>query len=102
MNHRHCMQTISVQYLQARSEVKKLTSILVVDVELEKIVRQLAIMDGMLRGEPFTAQDDLAAEHPFRDFVPTALQLHASAKGEMNADVRAVNLLLHNQRRFGD
>ena len=34
--------------------------------------------------------------------MPTALQHHASDRCEVNADVCAVNLLLHNRRRVSD
>jgi hypothetical protein len=71
----------------------------------------------MLRIEPFTVKDELTAKHrfqyrtlhrsplfeeiilrvhPLRDLVPATLQHHASARREMNADVRAVNLLFGN------
>src|SRR5207244_7103168 len=40
--------------------------------------------------------------HALGDFVAAALQHHPSARGEVNPDVRAVELLLNDERRVGD
>src|SRR2546427_7914253 len=80
-------------------------------------------MDGVLRVEPFPVKNEPAAEprlqhgalygsplleqvvlrvHALGDFMATALQHHARARGEMNPDVRAVELLFHDERQVGN
>ena len=49
MNDQHGLQAGAVEHLQARVEVEELRCVLVVDVELEKVMRQLAVMDGVIR-----------------------------------------------------
>ncbi len=100
MNHRHRLQPHSSEHSQTRGKVKELPGILVLNVELEKVMRQLAIIDGMFRVKPFTVEDELTADysfqhrtlyrsplleeivlrmHPFRYFVAAALEHHAPA-----------------------
>src|SRR5690348_3189347 len=77
----------------------------------------------MLCVEPFAVKNELAAQHHFQnrtlyrgplleqvvlwmhalsDLVPATLKHHAARSGEMNAYVRAVQLLFHDERRIGD
>jgi hypothetical protein len=121
MNHRHGMQSSPVQYLKARGEFKELFRVLVVDVEFEKIVRQVPVMDGMLRVEPFTVQDELTAQHPFehRRFIevhclnrsywgciPSVISCPRHCSTMRPSDVKwmptFVPSIFSNQRRVGD
>ena len=98
-------------------------SILVVDIEFKKVMRQFAIMNGMLRVKPFPIQNELPSNHRFQDgaldrgplleeivlrvhafrnFMAAALQHHAIPRVEVNSHVCPVQFLLHNQRWICD
>lgn len=123
MEHGHGLEARAVEDSQARGEVEELRRVLVVEVELEEVVRQRAVVDGVLRVEPFAVEDEPAAEHrlqrgtfhgrplleeivlrvhPLRNLVATALQHHAPARCEVDANVGAVDLLFHDERWVGD
>src|SRR5262245_59423971 len=105
MHNWHGLKASPFQHSQARVEIKELPRVLVVNVELEKIVRQLAVMNRVLRVKPFAVEDELAAEHRFQhralhrsplleqvvlrvhafgDLVPATLQHHPTTWSEVN------------------
>ena len=53
--------------MQTSIEAQKLFFVLVIDIELEKIVRQLAVVDQVLRIEPLTIKDEARAKHLLRE-----------------------------------
>lgn len=113
----------SLKQMETLSKIQKCSGLLVVDVELEEVVRQLAVMDRMPGVEPFAEQNEAIGEtflerrplddgplfeqvvlrmHSFRDQVAAALQNHLPRSGEMQANVRAVQLLFDDERWIGE
>src|SRR5687767_9115043 len=116
-------QPCALEHGQAPSELEKTRRFLVVDIELEKVVRQAAIENGMLRVEPFAVKDETVSKHRFQyrkfhgsplleeivlrmhsfgDFVAAALKDHSPGRVEMNANVCAVDFFFYDQRGISD
>src|SRR5207248_1326548 len=53
MDHRYCVDASTFKELQSSVEIEKLFRVLVVNIELEKVVRQVSVMEGVLRVKPF-------------------------------------------------
>jgi len=104
-------------------EAQEVPAPLVVDVELEEVVGESSVLDGVPSIQPFAEQDVSGFEqifeggtlddgplleqvvlrvHPLGDQVPPALERDRPAVGEVDADVGSVELLLDNQRAVGD
>src|SRR5207247_9059161 len=66
MHDRHGLKTSSFEHFQAGIEMEELLRVLVVNVELKKVVRQLAVMNRVLRVKPFAVKNEPAAEHRFQ------------------------------------
>src|SRR5438552_17699015 len=63
MNDGHGLQPSVREHFQPDVQINEPRRVFIVKVELEKVVWQPLVMDGMLRVEPFTVKNELAAEH---------------------------------------
>src|SRR5207244_3949518 len=108
----------SLEHGEAGVKIEKLAFGFVVDVELEEVMRQLPIMDGVPGVEPFAVENEPAAEYRFQhgmlhggplleqivlrvhtlgDLVAAALKHHSPERAEVNAHVGAVELFFNNE-----
>jgi hypothetical protein len=123
MHNRHRVNVRVSQQSHSQVETKEHLVLFVIDVELEEIVRQLSVMNRMPGIHPFTEenipilqplfQDKTLNDRPLleqivlrvhslRNQMASALENQLSVRTEVDADVRAVDLLLDDQRRVGN
>ena len=123
VKNRHGEQPGTLQQTEALLEAKKLLSVLVVNIKLEKIVRQLLVMDRVFGVKPFPVEDKTISQERFKDgalhcgplfekvvlrmhalsdFVATTLEHHSARPGEVHAYIGTVELFLNDQRGICD
>src|SRR5579863_2740275 len=119
MDDRNGFDSCPFQQAQALLQIEKRISLLVVDIELEEVMRQLAIEDRMPGVNPLTEQNEsvlkllfqqvpldgrplleqiILGVHSLGDEMAPALQSHFAVVREMNSNIRPVDLLLDDQR----
>jgi hypothetical protein len=59
MNYWHCLNSCSLNNGEPSFQTQELGAVLVIDVELEEIMRKLPIVDRMAGVDPLTEEDEL-------------------------------------------
>jgi len=66
LDHRHRSQSGAGEHRQSCLKTKKRSSILVVNIELEKVMRQITIVNRMPCIHPLAEQNEIASKHLFK------------------------------------